>query len=85
MGILNICNLWILLRKIVILSCRTKMSSSWTFSQLIKVDVICDVIENFYMKISLQIPTMTSLPSTLTAKKLMKMAFSSDKTYYNFS
>ena len=27
---------------------------------------------------------MTSLPSTLTAKKSMKMTFSSDKIYYNF-
>ena len=37
------------------------------------------------MKTSLQIPAMTSLPSTLTAKKSMKMTFSSDKIYYNFS
>ena len=35
------------------------------------------------MKISLQIPAMTSLPSTLTVKKSMKMTFSSDKIYYN--
>ena len=32
-----------------------------------------------------EIPAMTSLPSTLTAKKSMKMTFSSDKIYYNFS
>ena len=31
-----------------------------------------------------EIPAMTSLPSTLTAKKSMKMTFSSDKIYYNF-
>ena len=39
MGILNICNLWILLRKIVIY-CRTKMSSSWTFSLLKLTEVM---------------------------------------------
>ena len=32
-----------------------------------------------------QIPWLTSLPSTLTAKKSMKMKFSVDKIYYNFS
>ena len=32
-----------------------------------------------------EIPAMTSLPSTLTAKKFMKMTFSSDKIYYNCS
>ena len=37
------------------------------------------------MKTSLQFPAMTSFPSTLTAKKSMKMTFSSDKIYYNFS
>ena len=30
------------------------------------------------------IPGLTSLPSTLTAKKSMKMKFSADKIYYNF-
>ena len=81
MGILNICNLWILLREIVIY---TKMSSSWTFS-LLKLTEVMSQRESLYMKTSLQIPTMTSLPSTLTAKKFMKMTFSSDKIYYNFS
>ena len=38
-----------------------------------------------YMKTFLQIPWLTSLPSTLTAKKSMKMKFSADKIYYNFS
>ena len=37
MGILNICNLWILLRNI---SCRTKISSSWTFSLLKLTEVM---------------------------------------------
>ena len=32
-----------------------------------------------------QIPGLTSLPSTLTAKTSMKMKISSDKIYYNFS
>ena len=32
-----------------------------------------------------EILAMTSLPSTLTAKKSMKMTFSFDKIYYNFS
>ena len=31
------------------------------------------------------VPTMTSLPSTLTAKKSTKIKFSADKIYYNFS
>ena len=30
------------------------------------------------------IPTMTSLPSTSTAKKSAKIKFSADKIYYNF-
>ena len=30
------------------------------------------------------IPGLTSLPSTLTAKKSMKMKFSADKIYYKF-
>ena len=38
-----------------------------------------------YIKISFQIPELTSLPSTLTAKKSMKMKFSANKIYYNFS
>ena len=32
-----------------------------------------------------QIPEQTSLPSTLTAKRSMKMKFSADKIYYNVS
>ena len=32
-----------------------------------------------------QIPWVTSFPSTLTAKKSMKMTFSTDKIHYNFS
>ena len=32
-----------------------------------------------------EIPGLTSLPSTLTAKKFMKMKFSADKIYHNFS
>ena len=43
----------------------------------LKVLCIC-LYEN-----SLQIPGLTSLPSTLTAKKSMKMKFSANKIYYN--
>ena len=32
-----------------------------------------------------KIPDLTSLPSTVTAKKYTKTTFSSDKIYYNFS
>ena len=32
-----------------------------------------------------EIPDLTSLPLTLTAKKYMKTTFSSNKIYYNFS
>ena len=71
MGILNICNLWILLRKIVIHKLTEVMSQR----------------ESLYMKTSLQIPAMTLLRinSTLTAKKSPQMTFPSDKIYYNFS
>ena len=41
--------------------------------------------ESVYMKTSLQIPGLTSFPSTLTAKKSMKMTLSSDKIYFDFS
>ena len=46
-------------------------------------DVIAGI--SLYMKTSLQIPAMTSLPSTLTANTSMKITFLSDKIYYNFS
>ena len=46
-------------------------------------DVIAGI--SLYENRALQIPTMTSLPSTLTAKKSKKITFSSDKIYYNFS
>ena len=38
--------------------------------------------KTIYMKTSLQIPWLTSLPSTLRANKDMKMKFSADKIYY---
>ena len=45
-----------------------------------------DVLPGICKEVSYrEIPAMTSLPSTLTAKKSMKMTFSSDKIYYNFS
>ena len=66
------------------ISCRTKMSSSCTFL-LLKFTEVTSNRESLYMKTSSQIPNLTSLPSTLTAKKSMKTTFSSDKIYYNFS
>ena len=50
----------------------------------VKVDG-SDVIAEICKEVFIWIPAMTSLPSTLTAKKSMKMTFSSDKIYYNFS
>ena len=41
--------------------------------------------ESIYMKIPAQIPGFTSFPLTLTAKKYLKIKFSADKIYYNFS
>ena len=79
MGILNICNLWVLLRKIVIYLVGRKCHLHGLFA--VKVT---STQESVYMKISLQIPGLTLFPSTLTAKKSMKMTFSSDKIYYNF-
>ena len=52
----------------------------------VKVDG-SDVNPGIYLPVyenSLQIPGLTSLSSTLTAKKSMKMEFSADKIYYNF-
>ena len=58
------------MRKIVI-SCQAKILSSRIF---------------FLLKFSYrQIPGLTSYPSTLTGKKSMKMNFSADKIYCNFS
>ena len=51
---------------------------------VVKVDG-SDVNPGIYLhENSLQIPGLTSLPSTLTAKKSMKIEFSADKIYYNF-
>ena len=81
-GILNICNLSIPLKQIVIYLAGRKFHLHKLFA--VKVDGsdinpgIC-LYEN-----SLQIPGLTLLPSTLTAKKSMKMKCSADKIYYNF-
>ena len=80
MGILNIYNLWILLRKIAIYLVGRRCSSSWTFSLLKLTEVTSR--ESLYMKTSLQTP---AIPSTLTAKKSMKMTFSSEKILQFFS
>ena len=80
-GILNICTLWILLRKIVYnISCWLKISSSWTFL-LLKFTEVTSTQGSVYIKVSFQIPGLTSIPSTLTAKKFMKMKFSANKIY----
>ena len=60
------------------------MSSSCIFFA-VKVDEVTSNRESLYMKTSSQIPDLTSLPSTLTAKKSMKTTFLSNKIYYNFS
>ena len=51
---------------------------------LLKLTEMTSTKVSVYMKTSLQIPWLTSLPSTLTAKKSMKLKFSADKIYYNF-
>ena len=76
-GILHICNLWILLRKIVIY---------FIFIDVFAVkvdgsDVNPGICKEFSYR---QISGLMSIPSTLTAKKFMKMKFSADKIYYNF-
>ena len=60
------------------------MSSSWTFS-LLKLTEVTSNRESVKRFSCREIPDVTSLPSTLTAKKYMKTTFSSDKIYYNFS
>ena len=64
------------------------MSSSWT-CLLLKLTEMTSIQEfvNGGFHIHMQIPELTSLwvtASTLTAKKSMKMTFSSDKIYYVF-
>ena len=65
-------------------SCQPKISSSYTFLML-KLREMTSTKVSVYMKTSSQIPGFTSFPSTLTAKKSMKMTFSDDKINYNFS
>ena len=59
------------------------MSSSCIFS-LLKLTEVTSNRESLYMKTSLQIPDLTSLPSTLTAKKSTKTTFSSDEDILQF-
>ena len=66
------------------ISCQPKNSSSYT-SLLLKLTDMTSNQEYVYMKTSAQIPGLTSLPLTLTAKKSSKIKFSADKIYYNFS
>ena len=51
----------------------------------VKVDEVTSNRESVKRFSCREIPNLTSLPSTLTAKKYMKTTFSSDKIYYNFS
>ena len=51
------------------ISCQPKNSSSYT-SLLLKLTDMTSNQEYVYMKTSLQIPGLTSLPLTLTAKKV---------------
>ena len=61
-------------------------AENFIFIDLVAVKVDgSDVNPGIYLhENSLQIPGLTSLPSTLTAKKSMKIEFSADKIYYNF-
>ena len=83
MGILNICNLWILLRKIVIYLVGRKCHLHGRFA--VKVDGN-DVNPGICKEVFIYTDSWVDVTlSTLTAKKSMKMTFSSDKIYYNFS
>ena len=66
------------------ISCRSKILSSRTFLllKLTEVTSTQEYVQRFSYR---QIPGLTSYPSTLTAKKSMKMNFSADKIYCNFS
>ena len=83
-GILHICNLWIFLKKNCNISCQSKFSSSQTFL-LLKLTEMTSTQESVKRFSYTQIPGLTSHPSTLTAKKSVKMKISADKIYYNFS
>ena len=58
------------------------MSSSLTLS-LLKLTEVMSFRESVKRFTYREIPAMTSLPSTLTVRKSMKMTFSSDKIYFN--
>ena len=83
LGILLIWNFRILTKKIAT-SCQSKNSSSYTFLLSNLTDMTSNQ-ESVYMKTPAQIPMLTSLPLTLTAKKSLNITFSADKIYYNFS
>ena len=120
LGILHICNLWILLRKIVIYLVDQKCylrglfccwsRRKWRHSRNLLIakthsyrhteNIPFDFESNRYYSMKINkfsnllrvcilkhsgVPTMTSLPSTLTARKSTNINFSIDKIYYNFS
>ena len=70
-GIWYICNLWILLRKIVIYLVGRKFHLHRLFL-LLKLTEMTSTQESIYMKTSFQIPGSTPLSSTLTAKKSLR-------------
>ena len=69
--ILHICNLWILLKKIVIYLVGRKFHLHRLFL-LLKLTEMTSTQESIYMKTSFQIPGSTPLSSTLTAKKSLR-------------
>ena len=66
------------------ISCQPKMLSSRTFL-LLKLTEVMSTQESVQRLSYRQIPGLTSYPSTLTAKQSMKINFSADKIYCNFS
>ena len=66
------------------ISCQPKILSSRTFL-LLKLTEVTSTQESVQRFSYRHIPGLTSYPSTLTAKKYMKMNFSTDKICCNFS
>ena len=66
------------------ISCQPKMFSSRTFL-LLKLTEVTSTQESVQGFSYRQIPGLTSYPSTLIAKKYVKMNFSADKICCNFS
>ena len=84
LGILHISNLRMLMRKIVIylVSRKFYLRGPFLLLKLTEVTSTQESVKRFSYR---HIPGLTSYPSTLTPKKSMKMNFSADKIYCNFS